>query len=115
MTAPANTPHVTVADALAKLPASGGQRFAEVFKHGSLQVEMYAPQGHDPQQPHSRDEVYVVARGSGTFVNGSKRHPFRAGDFLFVAAGVEHRFEAFTADFATWVLFYGPEGGEQDG
>ncbi len=34
------------------------------------------------------------------------------GDFLFVPAGVEHRFENFTSDFATWVFFYGPVGGE---
>jgi len=31
---------------------------------------------------------------------------------LFVPAGVEHRFENFSDDFATWVIFYGPEGGE---
>jgi hypothetical protein len=24
-----------------------------------------------------------------------------------------HRFEDFTDDFATWVIFYGPEGGER--
>jgi hypothetical protein len=32
-----------------------------------------------------------------------------------VAAGVQHRFEEFSDDFATWVIFYGPEGGEQGG
>jgi len=31
---------------------------------------------------------------------------------LFVPAGVAHRFDEFTADFCTWVMFYGPEGGE---
>ena len=31
---------------------------------------------------------------------------------LFVKAGHEHRFENFTDDFATWVIFYGPDGGE---
>jgi hypothetical protein len=31
---------------------------------------------------------------------------------LFVPAGHEHRFEDFTPDFATWVIFYGPDGGE---
>ena len=30
------------------------------------------------------------------------------------AAGVEHRFENFSDDFAVWVFFYGPEGGEVD-
>jgi len=34
------------------------------------------------------------------------------GDLLFVPAGIVHRFEDFTDDFATWVMFYGPEGGE---
>jgi len=33
---------------------------------------------------------------------------------LFVAAGEEHRFTEFTDDFATWVFFYGPEGGEAE-
>lgn len=54
----------------------------------------------------------MVARGSGTFVNGGHRHPFSSGDVLFVPAGVEHRFEDFTDDYGTWVIFYGPEGDE---
>jgi uncharacterized RmlC-like cupin family protein len=45
-------------------------------------------------------------------VHRNERTPFRAGDVLFVCAGVPHRFENFSADFATWVFFYGPEGGE---
>jgi mannose-6-phosphate isomerase-like protein (cupin superfamily) len=75
-------------------------------------VEIYAPRGIDPQQPHTRDELYVVMRGSGVFVNGDTRHAFAPGDVLFVPAGVTHRFEDFSDDFATWVMFYGPEGGE---
>jgi hypothetical protein len=27
---------------------------------------------------------------------------------------VEHRFEEMSADFGTWVMFYGPVGGERD-
>jgi mannose-6-phosphate isomerase-like protein (cupin superfamily) len=38
---------------------------------------------------------------------------FAVGDALFVAAGVEHRFENFSDDLAAWVAFYGPEGGER--
>jgi uncharacterized RmlC-like cupin family protein len=37
---------------------------------------------------------------------------FGPGDFLFVPAGIEHRFVNFTDDFSTWVIFYGPKGGE---
>jgi hypothetical protein len=43
---------------------------------------------------------------------GSHRVPFGPGDVLFAAAHVEHRFEGFSDDFATWVVFYGPPGGE---
>ena len=104
--------HATVAEALAKIPTPDGKRFARIFAHGTLEVEFYAPRGHDPQKPHTRDEVYVVVSGRGTFVIGDARHPFGPGDFLFVPAGVFHRFEDFTDDLAVWVLFYGPEGGE---
>ena len=104
--------HLALADGLAKLPATDGQRFVTLFEHGTLQVELYAPRGTDPQQPHTRDEVYVVAKGTGTFFCDGEHAPFSPGNFLFVPAGVEHRFEDFTDDFAVWVLFYGPEGGE---
>ena len=101
-----------IAEGLEQLPGANGERFVTLFEHGSLLVEVYAPQGIDPQKPHTRDEVYIVARGTGEFVNGETRVSFEAGDFLFAAAGETHRFENFTDDFAVWVLFYGPEGGE---
>jgi mannose-6-phosphate isomerase-like protein (cupin superfamily) len=85
---------------------------AAIFEHGTLQIKMYQPAGTDMQQPHDRDEVYFVASGSGWFVNGPDRHAFASGDMLFVPAGAVHRFENFTDDFCTWVVFYGPEGGE---
>ena len=99
-------------EGLARLPGPAGERFAELFRHGSLAVEAYAPRGSDPQLPHTRDEAYVVVRGSGWFVKGERRERFGPGDFLFVPAGVVHRFEKFTDDLAVWVMFYGPEGGE---
>lgn len=74
---------------------------------------MYAPVDVDPQKPHDRDEVYVVARGSGLFFDGQTRRNVEAGAFLFVPAGQLHRFEDFSSDFACWVLFYGPIGGEE--
>lgn len=104
---------VTVAEGLDLLPGPDGERFVSVFQHGSLDVELYAPRGHDPQTPHTRDEAYIVVKGMGWFVNGDTRERFGPGDFLFVPAGVVHRFEAFNDDFVVWVLFYGPEGGEK--
>jgi mannose-6-phosphate isomerase-like protein (cupin superfamily) len=105
---------VTIAEALdAVAKVTQGLPSAAVFEHGSLQVKMYRPSGQDSQKPHTRDELYVIARGSGWFVNGPDRHPFQTGDTLFVPAGVVHRFEQFTDDFCVWVMFYGPERGEK--
>jgi quercetin dioxygenase-like cupin family protein len=56
--------------------------------------------------------VYVIISGTGVFLNGDLSQPFEPGEVLFVPAGVEHRFCDFTDDFATWVFFYGSEGGE---
>lgn len=106
---------ITVAEALAKMPEQTEQqlRFVTLLQRGSLRVELYAPRGEDRQTPHQQDELYVVVARSGTFVNGTERHAFAAGDVLFVPAGMPHRFERFTDDFQTWVIFYGPAGGEQ--
>jgi len=111
----------SVADLLQRLPGPrtanwpDGERFTEAFAHGTLTVELYAPKATDPQKPHTRDEVYFVVSGSGEFVVGGERAQFAAGDALFAAAGVIHRFENFSADFVTWVVFYGPDGGEKAG
>jgi mannose-6-phosphate isomerase-like protein (cupin superfamily) len=102
---------IALADARAT-PLERGRLSALLMTHGSLELRFYAPKGADPQVPHPRDELYVVASGSGTFVRGAERVPFAPGDALFVAANVAHRFEDFSSDFATWVMFYGPEGGE---
>lgn len=109
----ASSARLTADEASRKLEELGGKRFITLFEHGTLQVEYYAPRGHDPQQPHNRDEVYVVVSGSGMFYDGTDHRPCVDGDLLFVAAGIPHRFEDFTDDFGVWVLFYGPEGGEQ--
>src|SRR5947207_15741022 len=97
MAMPNNKFHsLTVAEGLAKLPGTKGERFTELFKHGTLSVELYAPRGKDPQKPHSRDEVYVVVTGKGELVADGDRKNFQPGDMLFVAAHVEHRFENFS-------------------
>jgi mannose-6-phosphate isomerase-like protein (cupin superfamily)/GNAT superfamily N-acetyltransferase len=103
--------NISTTTALARLQASG-QEFTELFQHHSLSVELYQPQGADLQQPHERDEVYVVLRGHGKFECGDRVTEFGPGDFLFVPAFTAHRFTEFSTDFATWVFFYGPLGGE---
>jgi hypothetical protein len=97
--------------ALAALDVAGTD-YVVLFRHGTLEVGVYRPVKVDGQTPHTRDELYAVISGSGTFVIGDERRPFGPGDVLFAAAGVAHRFESFTDDFVTWVFFYGPQGGE---
>lgn len=102
----------TLAEAMA-LPMPDGQRSVSVLAHGSMLVKYYAPRGIDLQTPHDQDEIYIVARGSGWFVNGERRHRCAEGDVLLALAGVAHRFEDFSEDFGVWVVFYGPPGGEE--
>lgn len=106
--------HLALENAKKRL-ADSSQEAEILFRHGSLLVELYKPDGVDNQKPHERDEVYVVATGSGEFINGAQIHTFVSGDVIFVKAGVDHRFVNFTDDFSTWVFFYGPVGGESDG
>ena len=107
--------HLDLPDALARIPESASERSIELFRHGTLRVKLYAPRGEDRQTPHRQDEVYVVARGTGMFWDGVDRRPVAPGTLLVAVAGRAHRFEAFSADFAVWVLFYGPDGGEASG
>ena len=91
------------------LPLPAGRRSAAAFCDGDLEVRLYAPQGEDRQTPHDRDELYVVAAGTGHFRVGDKLTPCGVGDLLFAAAHAAHRFEEFSDDFAVWVIFYGPQ------
>jgi mannose-6-phosphate isomerase-like protein (cupin superfamily) len=89
-----------------KLPPN--RRSAEVFRDGDLEIRFYAPPGTDPQTPHDRDELYIVASGNGHFRVGDTVAPVATGDLLFAAARETHRFEDFSTDFGVWVVFYGP-------
>lgn len=106
------TERYTVEKALDLVAQSDDKAYGVLLEHGTLELGYYKPAGIDPQQPHTQDEIYIVQSGSGFFVLGDGRKPFETGEALFVPAGETHRFEDFTDDFAAWVVFYGPEGGE---
>ena len=76
---------------------------------GGLSVELYKPVGEDTQTPHTRDELYIVAAGNGTFAIEGDEFPFAEGDVIFVPAQAEHRFTSFSDNFSTWVIFFGPD------
>lgn len=110
--------HITAAQAAGTLPGPptpeypDGEPFAELLRHGTMSLELYAPVGRDLQQPHDQDELYIVVAGTARFVRGADTVDVAVHDVLFVPAGMEHRFVDFSDDFATWVVFWGPTGGE---
>jgi len=100
---------IALEQALGRLPGPD-ERFASILDEGvALEVEIYAPRGVDAQEPHRRDELYVVVSGSGFFRLEGERERFGPGDLLLAPAGAVHRFEEFTDDLVVWVFFYGPE------
>lgn len=70
-------PPLSLAAALA-LPLPTGRRSSEVLVDGDLEIRFYAPKGHDPQSPHNRDEIYIVAAGRGKVRVGDRCRSNRA-------------------------------------
>lgn len=98
---------IAIPEALEAL-ATAGERYKRLIERQDFDIGMYRPGAQDDQTPHARDELYVVARGTGEFICDGKRETFEPGDAFFVEAGAEHRFENYSEDFATWVIFFGP-------
>jgi mannose-6-phosphate isomerase-like protein (cupin superfamily) len=103
---------IRLAEAQAGIASSANGRSVRVLQHGTLDVVLGTPARPDDQAPHEQHEIYVAVRGRGVLFHNGKRDTFGPGDFLFVAAATEHRFEDFSADFLVWRVFYGPSGGE---
>jgi mannose-6-phosphate isomerase-like protein (cupin superfamily) len=103
---------IRLAEAQAGIARSAGELSVSVLQRGSLDVKLGTPARPNEQMPHEQDEAYIVVRGRGVLFHDGKRDPFESGDFLFVAAATEHRFEDFSDDLLVWRVFYGPKGGE---
>ena len=80
----------------------------EVFKHGSLLLEIFAPEVKDYQTSHDQDELYFIIEGSGNFEVEDEIYTFAPGDVLFVPAGKRHRFIEPLNGIKTWAVVYGP-------
>jgi mannose-6-phosphate isomerase-like protein (cupin superfamily) len=91
---------------------SEGRPYLEFLRTASLSTGLYVlPAGAvDAQAPHTEDEVYIVMAGGSLFSAGSETREVRAGDVLFVAAGVPHRFHDISEDLRAIVVFAPPEG-----
>ena len=104
--------HISIEEAAQQLSSETANRFTTLLKVGTMSIEYYAPKYIDPQNSHTQDEIYVIALGTATFFRNGERVQCKSGDVLFVPAQMEHRFEKFSDDFTTWVIFYGKDGGE---
>ena len=126
---PSVMPRLRITPAEARLaPRQDGHLSALIATCGSVELRWFRPGDPDTQTPHDRDEIYMVVTGTAVFMRAERRAPFsddheldlpgeervavQPGDVLFVPAGTTHQFEAASADFGCWMLFYGPEGGE---
>jgi mannose-6-phosphate isomerase-like protein (cupin superfamily) len=101
---------IHLADARMRIPGPAGEHSVSLLRRGTLDLKLSLPVRPNVQTPHEQDEVYAIVRGQGVLVHDGRRDPFEAGDLVFVAAGIEHRFEDFTDDLAVWVVFFGPRG-----
>lgn len=88
------------------------QRYLEFIRSPSLSTGLYVlPAGSlDEQEPHSEDEVYVVMAGGALFTAGVETREVRAGDILYVAAHLPHRFHDISEELRLIVVFAPPEG-----
>ena len=109
------------------LPTQAGHLSALVLQHGTMELRIFRPVPEDHQTPHDRDELYIVAAGNAVLLRGPRNSPWEEpdpmdegperipmglGDAVVVPAGTPHWFEETSPDFATWMVFWGPEGGE---
>ena len=84
-----------------------------VHQSGGLELGVYVLVAPEPdrQQPHDRDEVYVVLSGRGTLQIADDSVSLEEGDAAFVPAGVEHRFTGYEGLSVLVVFAGGVESG----
>lgn len=106
-----------LAQVLSRLPLPATAKWpqgvfdTEVFAGPGISLSLFAPRGEDHQSAHDEDEFYLVASGHAVLHVRDRREGWRmlqanSGDALFVAAGIEHRFETISTDFTAWAVFF---------
>jgi mannose-6-phosphate isomerase-like protein (cupin superfamily) len=86
-------------------------RYHEFLRVPSMSAGIYVlpSGGTDQQTPHNEDELYYVIRGQAKVILGAEQRPVRAGDVIFVDAGIEHRFTDIEQELVLLVMFAPPE------
>jgi len=100
-------------EAMDKLKRDGSD-LLRLSQYGNLTFDIYKPREVDKQQPHDKDEIYMVISGKGILNADNKKTNCGQGDILFVPAGTEHRFENYSTDFCAWAIFCNPSGTRQN-
>jgi mannose-6-phosphate isomerase-like protein (cupin superfamily) len=87
---------------------SGAGGYEIVHESPGLEIGVYVLVAPEPdrQQPHDRDEVYVVLDGRGTLQIADDSVELGEGDAAFVPAGVDHRFTGYEG-LSVLVVFAG--------
>jgi len=98
-----------VADAATLVGLEAGAGYREFLDVPALSLGLFvAAAGHgDEQDPHDRDEVYVVLSGEADLDIAGVRHRVAAGSVAYVPAGVRHRFAAVHSAVRVLVVFAG--------
>jgi mannose-6-phosphate isomerase-like protein (cupin superfamily) len=87
--------------------ASPNPEYLISFNNGDCLIEYWTPRSQDDQKPHDRDEIYVIVAGNSKFEMGDEKRSVKAGDLIFVPAGMPHRFFEFSDELAMWIAFFG--------
>ena len=95
-----------------RLLEQGSGGYEIVHESPGLEIGVYVLVAPEPdrQQPHDRDEVYVVLDGRGTLQIADESVELAEGDAAFVPAGVDHQFTGYEG-LSVLVVFAG-EGSE---
>jgi mannose-6-phosphate isomerase-like protein (cupin superfamily) len=86
----------------------GNGGYEIVHSSPGLEIGVYVLVAPEPdrQQPHDRDEVYVVLAGRGTLQVEGDSIDLHEGDAAFVAARDDHRFSGYEG-LSVLVIFAG--------
>ena len=89
-----------------------GERHLEFFRSSTLSTGIYelAAGATDPQQPHTKDEIYYIVSGRAEIRVGDEDRPVGPGTVIFVEAKLAHRFHSITEDLKILVVFAPPRG-----
>ncbi|HVD26495.1 MAG TPA: cupin domain-containing protein [Gaiellaceae bacterium] len=88
--------------------AAGNGGYEVVHTSAGMEVGVYVLVAPEPdrQQPHDRDELYVVLDGRGTLEVEGDQVDLKTGEAAFVPAGADHRFVGYEG-LSVLVIFAG--------